>query len=35
MARHHEITVLDASASQKHLQHTVAATVFTVFRGEA
>lgn len=35
MARHHEITLLDASASQKHLQQTVAARVFTVFRGEA
>jgi len=35
MARHHEITLLDASASQKHLQQTVAARVFSVFRGEA
>jgi dTMP kinase len=35
MARHHEITLLDASASQKDLQQTVAARVFSVFRGEA
>jgi len=35
MARHHEITLLDASASQKHLQQTVAASVFSVFTGEA